>query len=136
MNSGKSIGRLRSRQGVTLFELLVAMTLLVMVTAMLYSVLNVGIKFSDKGEITVTLSTEPAAGDMTDLVIKIADSGIIIPAELQENIFNAFVQLDNATTRKYSGTGLGLAVTKTLVERMQGKLSVTSPLRWVVFFVL
>jgi prepilin-type N-terminal cleavage/methylation domain-containing protein len=43
-------GRLKSRQGVTLFELLVAMVLLVMVTSMLYSVLNVGIKFSDKGE--------------------------------------------------------------------------------------
>ena len=50
MNSINKNGRLRSRQGVTLFELLVAMLLLVMVTSMLYSVLNAGIKFSDKGE--------------------------------------------------------------------------------------
>jgi prepilin-type N-terminal cleavage/methylation domain-containing protein len=50
MFSGNKIGLLQSRRGVTLFELLVAMVILVMVTAMLYSVLNVGIKFSDKGE--------------------------------------------------------------------------------------
>ena len=50
MNSGKKVSLFRSREGVTLFELLVAMVLLVMVSSMLYSVLDVGIKFSDKGE--------------------------------------------------------------------------------------
>lgn len=50
LNCGKKSNLLRSRQGVTLFELLVAMVLLVMVSSMLYSVLNVGIKFSGKGE--------------------------------------------------------------------------------------
>jgi prepilin-type N-terminal cleavage/methylation domain-containing protein len=50
LSSGKKGGRLRSRQGVTLFELLVAMVLMVIVSSMLYSVLDIGIKSSDKGE--------------------------------------------------------------------------------------
>jgi len=50
LNSGKKVSLFRSREGVTLFELLVAMVLMVMVSSMLYSVLNVSIKFSDKGE--------------------------------------------------------------------------------------
>ena len=90
------------------------------------NLLDNAIKFSEKGEILVALNSESESTDTAILIIKISDTGIGIPMTLQKSIFNPFVQIDNSTTRKYSGTGLGLAVTKTLVESMGGKLSVTS----------
>ena len=85
------------------------------------------IKFTESGEII--LSVEPQSIDSTgcDLLISITDTGIGIPPEKHESIFGAFAQADGSTTRRFGGTGLGLAVSSQLVGLMGGRLWVESP---------
>jgi signal transduction histidine kinase/CheY-like chemotaxis protein len=87
------------------------------------------IKFTDNGEVMldVKVSAEDSqgAGDRTVHFV-VADTGIGIPAEKQESIFDSFSQADSSTTRKYGGTGLGLTISRRLVEAMGGKVWVES----------
>jgi signal transduction histidine kinase len=84
------------------------------------------IKFTEKGK--VTLEVEAAgvgagkSGDEVEILFRIRDTGIGIPPELQERIFEAFTQADGSTTRRYGGTGLGLAICRRLVKLMGGRL--------------
>jgi two-component system sensor histidine kinase/response regulator len=80
------------------------------------------IKFTERGEILVTVEEESNEGDSTVLVISVKDTGIGIPADKQESVFESFSQADNSTTRKYGGTGLGLAICSRLVEMMGGHI--------------
>jgi CheY-like chemotaxis protein len=57
---------------------------------------------------------------------EVTDTGIGIPAEIQEKLFQAFTQADSSTTRKYGGTGLGLNISRQLVEKMGGRMGVAS----------
>jgi len=84
------------------------------------------IKFTDRGEVVVRVDLEP--GDDHDLQLHFAvrDTGIGIPADKQQSIFEAFAQADSSTTRQFGGTGLGLSITARLVELMRGKLWVES----------
>jgi|GEM_PF-894372 len=85
------------------------------------------IKFTDRGNIHVSLACEPSDVPDTEIVrIAVSDSGIGIPPEKMETIFQKFVQADTSINRKYGGTGLGLAITKTLTEIMGGGISVSS----------
>jgi signal transduction histidine kinase/DNA-binding response OmpR family regulator len=93
------------------------------------------IKFTDSGEVAVDVSRRPretgpgtsADGSGGDLVLfTVRDTGIGIPPEKQELIFEAFTQADGSTTRKYGGTGLGLSITLRLVRMMGGTLEVES----------
>jgi PAS domain S-box-containing protein len=79
------------------------------------------IKFTAQGSVTVSASV---AGDSVEIVI--ADTGIGVPREHQERIFEPFTQADASTTRRFGGTGLGLSVTRQLVELHGGTIRVDS----------
>ncbi|HTU99397.1 MAG TPA: response regulator [Luteitalea sp.] len=93
------------------------------------------IKFTDAGDVSVDVSRRRAAEGAGDTVLfTVRDTGIGIPAEKQQLIFEAFTQADGSTTRKYGGTGLGLSITLRLVKMMGGALEVESiPNRGSVF---
>ena len=76
----------------------------------------------------LALDRNGEASDRPQIAIAVSDTGIGIPADKLEQIFQDFEQVDGSDTREYSGTGLGLAITKTLVELHGGKLSVQSTL--------
>jgi signal transduction histidine kinase/DNA-binding NarL/FixJ family response regulator len=84
------------------------------------------IKFTDRGEVAVRLSPQPAAAERLVLFLQVEDTGIGIPPDKQEQIFEKFTQADASTTRRYGGTGLGLAICRDLVHLMGGEISVES----------
>jgi two-component system, sensor histidine kinase and response regulator len=93
------------------------------------------IKFTDHGEIFVSVEEQVHGPDTTSLRIAIKDTGVGIPFEHQEKIFESFSQADGSMTRKYGGTGLGLAICAKLVEMMGGRIWVESePGRGSTFF--
>jgi two-component system, sensor histidine kinase and response regulator len=84
------------------------------------------VKFTEHGEVRVSVRSSP--NDLLDpsLTFEIADTGIGIRPENSATIFESFVQEDPSTTRQYGGTGLGLAISKQLVELMGGTIGVSS----------
>jgi signal transduction histidine kinase len=81
------------------------------------------LKFTDKGEIIVQVKPDPSyPKDSGQLLFSVQDTGVGIAKESREKIFDAFTQADSSTTRKYGGSGLGLSITKNLVELMGGKI--------------
>ena len=85
------------------------------------------VKFTHRGQITMSLTRGQAGEDgLIPLRITVKDSGIGIPRDKQETIFDAFSQVDTSTTRKYGGTGLGLAICRRLLSMMGGRISVSS----------
>ncbi|MEM7347119.1 MAG: ATP-binding protein, partial [Chloroflexota bacterium] len=81
-------------------------------------------KFTEKGEIVINASIPEETPDR--MYLSVADTGIGIPAEKLETIFDRFQQADSSTTRKYGGTGLGLAICRQLIEMHSGELAVHS----------
>jgi PAS domain S-box-containing protein len=84
------------------------------------------IKFTDRGEVVLRANLESQAKDDVLLHFSVTDTGIGIPMEKQQRIFEAFAQADTSTTRKYGGTGLGLAISAQLCELMGGVMWVES----------
>jgi len=84
------------------------------------------IKFTEQGEIIIRVSAVAAGKSKLLLICSIQDSGIGIPANKIDTLFDTFSQVDASTTRKYGGTGLGLAITKKLCQLMDGDINVTS----------
>ena len=84
------------------------------------------IKFTDKGNVLLKLQVEAEDGALRMMHFVVADTGIGIAAEKLQMIFDSFSQADSSTTRKYGGTGLGLTISKHLVEKMGGKMWVES----------
>ena len=85
-----------------------------------------GIKFTEQGEVFVSVSVAEREGDQATLRFDVRDTGIGIPEDKQEQLFRSFSQVDSSTTRKYGGTGLGLAISARLVEMMDGRIDVRS----------
>jgi PAS domain S-box-containing protein len=86
------------------------------------------IKFTKAGEVVVHVSIEKAEEEEVLLHFAVADTGIGIPEEKQQSIFDAFTQVDGSTTRKYGGTGLGLTISSRLIRLMGGRIWVDSEL--------
>ena len=84
------------------------------------------IKFTEAGVISLNVCVVSQTSDEVELKFEVCDTGVGIPRENQEMIFNPFTQADSSTTRKYGGTGLGLAITSQLVDMMNGKIWVES----------
>jgi CheY-like chemotaxis protein len=82
------------------------------------------IKFTDKGEIRVRSLVREERGNV---LIEVEDTGMGVPAHAQKRLFEKFRQADGSSTRKHGGTGLGLTITKNLVEMMGGKIKLESP---------
>jgi signal transduction histidine kinase/ActR/RegA family two-component response regulator len=88
-----------------------------------------GIKFTTSGSVDVNIDCQPLVPvkkNMTGLQIRVTDTGIGIPEEKQELIFEVFKQADDEVYRQYGGTGLGLSITRQLVESAGGHISLKS----------
>jgi len=84
------------------------------------------LKFTERGSIVLKIAPKGVRDGEQGLHFSVTDTGIGIPPEKQEMIFEAFAQVDGSTTRHYGGTGLGLAIASQLVERMRGKIWIES----------
>ncbi|MCC7219499.1 MAG: PAS domain S-box protein [Candidatus Contendobacter sp.] len=86
------------------------------------------IKFTEAGEVVVNITqiSVNQSDNRAILQFSVRDTGIGIPLDKQQAIFNAFMQADNSTTRSFGGTGLGLSISRCLTELMGGQLSVNS----------
>lgn len=84
------------------------------------------LKFTEKGNVTILAALVKQEGDEARIRIEVKDSGIGIPADKIDSIFESFSQAEGSTTRKFGGTGLGLTITRKLLEIQHGDIYVTS----------
>jgi two-component system sensor histidine kinase/response regulator len=92
----------------------------------LINLIGNAIKFTEEGEIVCIATCDACTGTEALIKVSVRDTGVGIPEEKQSTIFGAFAQADGSTSRKYGGTGLGLAVSSQLVGLMGGKIWVDS----------
>ena len=92
----------------------------------LLNLIGNAIKFTEKGQVVLRVIRDPDVKEPGALRFMVSDTGIGIPAEKIKSVFERFVQADSSTTRKYGGTGLGLTISKRLVELMGGRIWVDS----------
>ncbi len=88
----------------------------------LVNLIGNAIKFTDKGDISVSVSSQVVEGNQHQIHFSVTDTGIGIPTDKITKIFEPFTQLEGTISRKREGVGLGLAITKNLVELMGGKI--------------
>jgi len=107
------------------------------ITQILYNILSNSLKFTETGSITLIVDIDPNQVSMHNdkfLKFEIDDTGIGIEAEKKSLIFDAFAQIENTYTRKFSGSGLGLSITKELVDIFGGYIDFSSELGVGTFF--
>ena len=90
------------------------------------NLINNATKFTESGNITLQIKSEQVIGNNVKLSFSVIDTGIGMTNEQLSGLFTAFTQADGSITRKYGGTGLGLVISKSLVELMGGELKVES----------
>jgi signal transduction histidine kinase/DNA-binding response OmpR family regulator/HPt (histidine-containing phosphotransfer) domain-containing protein len=90
------------------------------------NLLSNAIKFTESGEVILMVSVQQETDREIQVSLSVRDTGIGIPADAQEKVFEHFAQADGSTTRKYGGTGLGLAICRRLVNLMGGAISLES----------
>jgi two-component system sensor histidine kinase RpfC len=84
------------------------------------------IKFTDTGTVALHVTSVGTSGQAHRVRFEVQDTGIGIPREQLANIFDSFTQADNSVTRRYGGTGLGLTISRQLIEHMGGEIKVES----------
>jgi two-component system CheB/CheR fusion protein len=94
----------------------------------LINIIGNAVKFTEKGSVEISVEVRENDGEGMTLLFCVADTGIGIPEDKQQAIFESFVQVDHGIARKYEGTGLGLTIAKKLVEAMGGKIWLESQL--------
>ncbi|MCM2463104.1 ATP-binding protein [Pseudomonas sp. LARHCG127] len=92
----------------------------------LVNLIGNALKFTEQGRVTVQCQWQALDHELLWFTCTVRDSGIGIPAESLERMFDAFQQADNSISRRYGGTGLGLPIARTLAERMGGTLRAQS----------
>ncbi len=92
----------------------------------LVNLLGNAIKFTERGEVSLRVQNDPDTKEAGCLRFSVADTGIGIPKDKLSEIFKSFAQADSSTTRRYGGTGLGLTISRRLVELMEGHIQVDS----------
>lgn len=97
-------------------------------TQIMTNLINNAVKFTDQGAITIDGRMESKSGTKAKLRFSVSDTGIGMSPEQSARLFQAFTQADGSTTRKYGGTGLGLTISKRLIEMMDGSIWVNSAL--------
>lgn len=94
---------------------------------MVMNLVSNSIKFTNQGGVVVLAKTEPVPdSDRSNLIVEVIDTGIGIPEEKQQLIFEPFAQADNSVTRKFGGTGLGLSIVRQLAAMLGGDLTLFS----------
>ena len=88
----------------------------------LLNLLSNAVKFTERGEVIVHVDAAPAEPGMHRLHFAVRDTGIGIPKDRMNRLFESFSQVDASTSRRYGGTGLGLAISKRIVELMDGTM--------------
>jgi len=96
----------------------------------LFNLIGNAVKFTDKGYIKLSVKKNYKFDDHSklDLIFSIEDTGIGIPENQVDSIFESFKQQEGQSTKKYGGTGLGLSITRRLIEMMNGRITVKSSL--------
>ena len=88
----------------------------------LVNLLSNAIKFTDQGDVSVSVSSKAATGNKHQILFTVKDTGIGIPPDKMDRLFEPFGQLEPTISRKRDGVGLGLAISRNLVEQMGGKI--------------
>ena len=94
----------------------------------LLNLLDNALKFTHEGSISLSVELLQETEERVKLLFSVKDTGIGIPSDKKETVFDSFTQADGSTTRKYGGTGLGVTISKKLVELMGGEIGVESEL--------
>ncbi|MBP7148476.1 MAG: response regulator [Acidobacteria bacterium] len=92
----------------------------------LLNLVSNAVKFTERGEVIVRVALEQEWHDRARVLFQVVDTGIGIPADRRNRLFQSFSQIDASTTRRFGGTGLGLAISKRLIDMMNGEIGVES----------
>lgn len=92
----------------------------------LLNLLSNAVKFTSEGQILISIRMEEGIGPKPRFLVEVSDSGIGIPSDRLDSIFDHFSQADSSTTRKFGGTGLGLSICRQLLDLMNGTIGVES----------
>ena len=90
------------------------------------NLLSNAVKFTEAGTVALDVRVAGRRRGRAEVVLRVSDTGIGIPPENLDSLFDSFTQVDASTTRRFGGTGLGLAISKSLVEHMGGEVTVES----------
>ena len=96
------------------------------ISQVLSNLLENAVKFTDKGRVDLSVDVAESEDDVVDVRFEVSDTGIGIAEDQMSHLFDSFTQADPSITRRYGGTGLGVAISRELVELMGGSISARS----------